>query len=81
MHDTGARDSVYTAKRRKFKQQRIDERIVICPGRGMHYHALRLVDYGKIFILPYYLYRNILRGKIELFGRGIDYDDDVSRFK
>ena len=44
----------------------------------MHHHALRFIDNGKIVVLPYYFYRDVLRLEIEFFRRGIVDDDFVA---
>ena len=62
-------------------KQRVDQCAVGIARRGMHHHALGLVDHQQIVILIDYLQRDILgkdRNRLRIVG---DDRDDVLRFR
>ena len=51
-------------------EQGVDQRLVRIPGRGVHHHACRLVDHDQVIVLEHDIERNVLRFRMQRFGRG-----------
>jgi len=81
MDDAGAQIAAGRRERLETEEQRVDKGIAIArvfglPGSGMHHHAGRLVNDGKVLVFENDFERNILGSCSEWSGTGFARDHD-----
>ena len=69
MHDPGPLLPANPGKAGAMMEKRVDERVRLVAGAGMHHQTRRLVEHQQIFVLKENLQRNLLGLRVDLFQR------------
>ncbi len=67
MHDPGPLFPADSGKAGAMMEERVDERVRLVAGAGMHHQTRRLVEHEQIFVLKKNLQRNLFGLRLDLF--------------